>query len=51
MHGYVAKKVAKDEKVDLSLSNLWHSDKFITSHFEGYANAIQQQEIATIDLS
>ena len=50
-HGYVAKRVANDEKVDLSLSNLWLSDKFITSHFEGYANAIQQQEIVTKDLS
>ena len=46
-HGYVAKKIANDEQVDLSLSNLWLSDKFLTSHFKGYANAIQQQEIAT----
>ena len=51
MHGYVAIKVANNEKVDLSLSNLWLSDKFLTSHFEGYANATQQQEIATKYLS
>ena len=36
--------------VDQEMSTSWTSNKYITSHFEGYAFAIKEQEINTTDL-
>ena len=48
MHGYLFKKVKEQDQIDKSTS--WTTDKYITSHFEGYAFAIHEQEINTKDL-
>ena len=48
MHGYLFKKVKEQNQIDKSTS--WTTDKYITSHFEGYAFAIHEQEINTKDL-
>ena len=48
MHGYLFKKVKEQDQINKSTS--WTTDKYITSHFEGYAFAIHEQEINTKDL-
>ena len=48
MHGYLFKKVKEQDQIYKSTS--WTTDKYITSHFEGYAFAIHEQEINTKDL-
>ena len=48
MHGYLFKKVKEQDQIDKSTS--WTTDKYITSHFEGYTFAIHEQEINTKDL-
>ena len=48
MHGYLFKKVKEQDQIDKSTS--WTTDKYITSHFEGHAFAIHEQEINTKDL-
>ena len=48
MHGYLFKKVKEQDQLDKSSS--WTTGKYITSHFEGYAFAIHEQEINTKDL-
>ena len=47
MHGYFFKKLQNDESIDKSVSNSRSTYSTITSHFEGYINAIQDQEIPT----
>ena len=41
-------KVKEQDQIDKSTS--WTTDKYITSHFEGYAFAIHEHEINTKDL-
>ena len=48
MHGYLFKKVKEQHQINKSTS--WTTDKYVTSHFEGYAFAIHEQEINTKDL-
>ena len=48
MHGYLFKKVKEQDQINKSTS--WTTDKYIISHFEGYAFAIYKQEINTKDL-
>ena len=48
MHGYLFKKVQKQDQIDKSTS--WTTDKYITSHFEAYVFSIHEQEINTKDL-
>ena len=47
MHGYFFKKLQNDETIDKNVSNSRSTYNTITSHFEGYINAIQDQEIPT----
>ena len=47
MHGYFFKKLQNDEAMDKNVSNSRPIYTTITSHFEGYINAIQDQEIPT----
>ena len=47
MHGYFYKKLTSDESIDTSSSNSRSISSNITSHFEGYLGAIQDQEIPT----
>ena len=47
MHGYLAREMAKKSEVNLAQSVSWQKSKQMTSHFEGYAHAIQEQEIST----
>ena len=48
MHGYLFKKVKEQDQLDKPTS--WTTDKYITSHFEGYVFAFHEQEIYTKDL-
>ena len=48
MHGYLFKKVKEQDQLDKPTS--WTTDKYITSHFEGYVFTIHEQEINTKDL-
>ena len=45
MHGYIRRKLDKDVKIDRAVSLSWTQDKYITSHFESVASAIQEQEL------
>ena len=47
MHCYFFKKLRNDETIDKNVSNSGSAHNTITSHFEGYINAIQDQEIPT----
>ena len=47
MHGYCFKKLQNDETIDKNVSNSRSKYNTITSHFEGYINVIQDQEIPT----
>ena len=49
-HGYITKTIANDPLIDHSASVAWCRDRTLTSQFESYALAIQQQEIYTKDL-
>ena len=44
MHGYFFKKLQNDETIEKNVSNSRSAYNTITSHFEGYINAIQDQE-------
>lgn len=50
MHGYFQKKLHQDENIDIEGSQLRCCTKQITSHFEGYLGAIQDQAIATCQI-
>ena len=47
MHGYFFKKMMSDENIDIKLSKTRAVNKTVSSHFEGYLNAIHDQEIPT----
>ena len=47
MHGYNRRVLEMDVKIDQEKSLSWPQDKYITSHFEGYAFSIQEQDIPT----
>ena len=47
MHGYVAKSIENDPKIDHKTSKLWTRNRDMSSEFEAYAFAIKDQEIAT----
>ena len=47
MHGYVVRKLQSDSNIDNQSSLSWTNNRYISSHFEGYAFAIQEQEITT----
>ena len=50
MHGYVTKQTETQNDVDQEMSKSWTSNKYITSHFEEYTFAINEQEVNTKDL-
>ena len=50
LHGYIQRKVSDNPNIDQSASKEWMTNKYITSHFEAYACAIQEQEIGKEDL-
>ena len=50
LHGYVHKKVSKNNNIDQKLTREWTTNKFMTSHFEAYACAITEQQIGLKDL-
>ena len=50
MHGYVARQLKATAGVDTDRSLSWPKDRYLSSHFEGYANAILEQEIYTKSL-
>ena len=45
MHGYFNRIIEKDRKIDHTKSKSWTKNRKLTSHFEGYIAAIQDQEI------
>ena len=47
MHGYFFKKMMSDENIDIKLSKTRAVNKTVSSHFEGYLNAIHDQETHT----
>ena len=47
MHGYFNRIIEKDRKIDHTKSKSWTKNRKLTSHFEGYIAAIQDQEIPT----
>ena len=47
MHGYFNRTNEKDQKIDHKTSKLWAKNRKLTSHFQGYIAAIQEQEIPT----
>ena len=47
MHGYISRKLEDNNNIGRKSSLSWACDRYITSHLEGYAFAIQEQEIAT----
>ena len=47
MHGYFNRTIEKDENLDQNSSKSWTKNRKLTSHFEGYISAIQEQEIPT----
>ena len=46
MHGYIFRKVEADQEIDTQASHNWLSTG-LSSHMEGYATALQEQEIPT----
>ena len=50
VHGYVQRKISTNNDIDHVASKEWLTNKYITSHFEAYACAIQEGEIGTKDL-
>ena len=51
LHGYVSKYISQLQEIDQLKSKQWTCNKCMTSHFEAYACAIQEQEIGTKDLT
>ena len=47
MHGYYYRKLQQNDNIDISVSQQRSRTKQITSQFEGYLGAIQDQEIPT----
>ena len=50
LYGYVRKKIIESEDVDQKLTDQWSNSKHISSHFEAYKCAINEQEIGTKEL-
>ncbi|XP_057295655.1 uncharacterized protein LOC130624072 [Hydractinia symbiolongicarpus] len=50
MHSYIWRKISSQESVNLAKTTSWSANKYMTSHFEGYAHALYEQEINTKDL-
>ena len=50
LHGYVSKYISQLQEIDQPKSKQWTCNKYMTSHFEAYACAIQEQEVGTKDL-
>ena len=46
MHGYIFRKVEVDQEIDTQASHNWLNTG-LSSHKEGYATALQEQEIPT----
>ena len=46
MHGYIFRKVEVDQEIDTQASDNW-LNTCLSSHVEGYATALQEQEILT----
>ena len=46
MHGYTFREMQKKPDVDLPVSLSWYKNKRMTSEFEAYATAVQEQEVA-----
>ena len=46
IHGYLQNKVDNDDFIDTKATNKW-SELRLSSHLEGYAAAIMEQEIST----
>ena len=47
MHRYYEKKLEQDPGTDKSLNFLWKKDCYVTSEWEDYLSAIQDQELPT----
>ena len=47
IHGYIAKSIENDPKIDHKASKSWTRNKDMSSEFKAYAFAIKDQEIAT----
>ena len=47
MHGYFARSIENDPKIDHKNSKSWTRNRYMTSHFEAYAFAIKVQELPT----
>ena len=47
MHGYLLNASLKIPGIDHEKSQIWNKDRFLTSEFEAYLHAIQEQEIST----
>ena len=47
MHGYLAREMEKKPDVDLQSSLSWYKNRNMTSEFEAYSTAIQEQEIGS----
>ena len=47
MHGYFARSIENDPKIDHKNSKSWTRNRYMTSHFEAYAFAIKDQELPT----
>ena len=47
MHGYIAKSIENNPKIDQKTSKSWTRNEDMSSEFEAYAFAIKDQEIAT----
>ena len=47
MHSYAVRKLERDSNIENQSSLSWTNNRYISSHFEEYAFAIQEQEITT----
>ena len=48
MHSYIWKNISSQEGINIAKTR--SANKYMTSHFEGYAHALYEQEINTKDL-
>ena len=47
MHGYIAKSIENDPKIDHKTSKSWTRNKDMSSEFEAYAFAVKDEDIST----
>ena len=50
LHGYVSKYISQLQEIDQLKIKQWTCNKYMTSYFEAYARAVQEQEIGRKDL-